>query len=1338
MYAPHDDFEYHYQSRIPLASSSTSFPTPPPRRRTSFSPPITQHSSTTVFIQDYPSPTHTSRLAPRPPPIPQPGSPRPISTSSSRRKPVPKFLPDPEPSTPFYHRSPAGSTAGDHLASPNLPRPGSDGRRSIGGFEALLARGINPLSPSLGAGAGVSPHVPGYTAVSPLPSPPAVEQVQQQQYHLDPDGGLVVWSPRIHLGLDPSALEACEQRLQHDLEPSAPRIGLGVVERDVGEQRLVLLQEEEQERTPRQPQRRAAFDDAPPAVVSIVSHSDAEPRTPPRARPAPGSAANTPSHETGSLRRFLTPKSARSRRSRMTSYDPQYPLSILDDEDEEGAEEYREKGPVLRRGSKRLSELQSAGEEEDDEEREGGDAAGTGGSSASSTGKKGRTRSVLSKTRRSRLAVKKERDKAPHSPPLPLSVGEKHAEDIEVVVHSSTASEGETDGWDGMQGDWERIRRETTCRPERMNWSMVDFEGWFPRLLHLLYPFAIFAHIPATLFLDYNHLYLLVQLARYPSLPSPLLRNIATRALVDVPDVQASTGFWVAVGIYAACTAAWFVHFLWVEIGRELVGKWGGGGNRTEIKKDLQGSYNLACIRSYSVFSFLWRVRLAPFQPNSPLALAVEGTTWTDGVKESFAWYRQNWPTVLLLVPRAGLSVAILLLYSTTAYSSSSATISRDSAYFDRDGTLSSFATGILFANAVWAAWRLVLLVGAWFFLWLVDRSSLFSLFRTERSVSTSSKLVLPPSPLPYQTGTGKSSSFSLDPASTRRPSTTFSTWRTRRQRRLRAAILACLGSTPLTAASATFSPFLRSPYMFGLSPSVSGGKFPNYARPVRPWDEDEKEPASSAVASAGDVCRRASAPAVQHSVFVEREEAGPMMTSPGRGGPSSWTRYILPQPNLHNSPLISFSPATPPQPQFEGPPAVLGASTSGVQHRRKDSTAAGEGAAGDVGESQLHRRVRSLPRNQDGGLVEQEHQAIIHFDAPAALPYFSSSSPVPPPHLTRPSSNILDVAAPEPSPTTVLHRSDTYRALTSPPSRPDLISRFSAFSSNAPSTAQPSPAATIDQRLLFQPTRSGMQSAAMSRQTTSSSFASPMPPHFLGASSASAFPAARAPPATSAAAYLPPDLDAQLAAGAAERERLSSRLLDEVQRLHEAEAALAREERRVAGLKRISEVASSAPRRSAEEEREAEGGERTSGSSSDDEGPFEYVSAAELTVEEASNPSPLPLKDNSPEVEEEADPRRFSETSAWSRPLSVGGLSESSTLRGAVRTPDATSSCFSHFAAAQEEGPTRGPAGLEPFRLSYGPDADGLSLSAYGSPEMARLASEDRARFDGPPPVEK
>lgn len=97
------------------------------------------------------------------------------------------------------------------------------------------------------------------------------------------------------------------------------------------------------------------------------------------------------------------------------------------------------------------------------------------------------------------------------------------------------------------------------------------------------------AHYPATLFLDYNVIYTLVQIALSPSLPSTSIR-LATRAIVDIPTLRTSTAWWVAVGIYSACTFFWVVIIgLWLDLYLAFIKPWGTGG-RVPIGRVYRGA----------------------------------------------------------------------------------------------------------------------------------------------------------------------------------------------------------------------------------------------------------------------------------------------------------------------------------------------------------------------------------------------------------------------------------------------------------------------------------------------------------------------------------------------------------------------------------------------------------------------------------------------------------------------------------------------------------------------------------------------------------------------------
>lgn len=91
-----------------------------------------------------------------------------------------------------------------------------------------------------------------------------------------------------------------------------------------------------------------------------------------------------------------------------------------------------------------------------------------------------------------------------------------------------------------------------------------------------------------------------------------------------------------------------------------------------------------------------------------------------SGLSETFFFYSQNLPTVALLLPRAGLSLALLLTFSSAlpgdvALADAGINTHRDGTFFRAsDGTLTSYARGVLIANAAWTAWRVLVLLISW------------------------------------------------------------------------------------------------------------------------------------------------------------------------------------------------------------------------------------------------------------------------------------------------------------------------------------------------------------------------------------------------------------------------------------------------------------------------------------------------------------------------------------------------------------------------------------------------------------------------------------------------
>ncbi|GAA5942091.1 uncharacterized protein JCM15063_002001 [Sporobolomyces koalae] len=1225
-----DPEQYHYLSSIPLAPASTS------RNLTRANPYAVQTHSQNDFSSASTSPSGDGTpLVPSPYENPSsalfpftpgplevtdngatsPVEPRSMSSPPRPRRPSQPDLavifgnPNPPPLGPlpdlpeedqtshssarsptFSHRKPVPSfiptpprsdpLAVDFPTSREVSSPSSSGpgRLSVGTFEGLLQQGETPASAI----------VAGYRDEG-LFAPAAANNKRLSSLRGEDDQGNVVWSPRLNLGLDERGFEAREDRIRQD----QLKLQREMQGQDLGEPSQLLEVDENRHEphtpSPRKKSNRAVAD----KVFSPVGRRDIP---------------------------FLSPR---------------YYRGTANEEDD--PEEVDQSGPVLRRGSKRLSDLADPSAAPSTSEPH--DAV------AGHESRRKSKASTLHKMAPKRTAVPREWERSKKRP--------KEGTEVEVVVHDS-ASQDEGDFSDKSvtpvvpaydEGDWERTRKEATCLSARMNWTFVEFDSWFARFVHLFYPFAMFAHIPATVFLDFNLLYLLCQVALYPALPAAnsVLAIFSRRAIIPVPDVAESTGWWVAVGVYAACTAVWlFGVCLWKECGRGYLRRWGGGGGKVQIEKVYtdSASFNYACVRSFGTFSFMWQVRLAPLRPKSPLAKAVEGTSRLDFVRETLCWYRQNWPTVLLLIPRAAISVAVLLLYTTTAYGTSTATnqfVARDSAYFaPATGALTGFAAGVVLTNCVWAALRLVVLVVAWIGLWMIDRP--FSCVRrAKRDEALSSR---------YQVDTASSFGFDEKPFQLgatvpRLPygSTPPTDWRVRRQRRIRAAILVCLGSTPLSSTSSTVpSPYLRSPYVLGAgSPwSQSTGKGKTGQTWVEKAEHNEYDDRRRAyLAGRGD----------------DRNGSDVMLSSPPRrqGFWSKLSPFVSPSAKFDRSPIISFSRASPP----------IG-HASAMQPRRAsmaqlDST--------DIADSRLHRRVRSVPL-EDSDYIHFEEVPLSSREQPAQAPSdhqrrFSTTPSLPsPPAIPTPGPS--NQQYPFPSNLAQHTRSSDLRL--SIPDRPGLVSRFSAFSSAGPSTFAMTPAATTPVPQL--PTRNMPSSSGL--------------------------------------------LEAQLAHIPTEHLKLSDKLLSELRRVESYDRKFP------SGRSRGSEIDTSS-----------------------------WATAPTGVASSTYDPS-------SSNVDRSL---RYSQASYVSQPDSVGGQSENSTLRGAVRTPDlsrslatfanSASSAAINEAEGEEDASdpvstdsTRSPQRplLPPFRLSSDSRADNLSLGP--ATPILGAATTESGEFSGSPPA--
>lgn len=91
----------------------------------------------------------------------------------------------------------------------------------------------------------------------------------------------------------------------------------------------------------------------------------------------------------------------------------------------------------------------------------------------------------------------------------------------------------------------------------RVDLRLIDYLGAWPRALHLLYPLYIVAPLIANIFLDFNLIYALVQVALDPRRPV-VAASLVARSQLAVPSLQPTTAWWVAVAVASACAAGYY------------------------------------------------------------------------------------------------------------------------------------------------------------------------------------------------------------------------------------------------------------------------------------------------------------------------------------------------------------------------------------------------------------------------------------------------------------------------------------------------------------------------------------------------------------------------------------------------------------------------------------------------------------------------------------------------------------------------------------------------------------------------------------------------------------
>ncbi|KAH0835522.1 hypothetical protein J3R83DRAFT_9211 [Lanmaoa asiatica] len=226
------------------------------------------------------------------------------------------------------------------------------------------------------------------------------------------------------------------------------------------------------------------------------------------------------------------------------------------------------------------------------------------------------------------------------------------------------------------------------------------------KLYFYLFPFFTFYHIVLQTFFDFNVVFMLLQVAEYPN--------------PTAPGVSGSGKNW-ALGA-AAYIACWLVGIFIVFVLYELVYSF---YRRWRVKRPQiiplyfsSSAFSLTSMTSYTNFCFMQYIRYSAFFG--------ENGGLRDGLAETFWFYSQNLPTVALLLPRAGLCVALLLSFSSAnpEYVGliEAGFSGRDTTFFRAsNGTLTDYARGVLFANAAWTAWRALVLLISWIGLWILS-----------------------------------------------------------------------------------------------------------------------------------------------------------------------------------------------------------------------------------------------------------------------------------------------------------------------------------------------------------------------------------------------------------------------------------------------------------------------------------------------------------------------------------------------------------------------------------------------------------------------------------------
>ncbi|KAF8465157.1 hypothetical protein DFH94DRAFT_360910 [Russula ochroleuca] len=253
-------------------------------------------------------------------------------------------------------------------------------------------------------------------------------------------------------------------------------------------------------------------------------------------------------------------------------------------------------------------------------------------------------------------------------------------------------------------------------RSPGLHLELLRDPSWKTRLHFYLFPLLVLAHLPLQSYLDFNAVYIMIEVAKFPN--------------PDAPGVPGSGRNWVLGAVaYIAC---WFLWMFGVFLGYEIIYSF---YRRWRFRRPLilpiylsTPAFNFVAMSSYNHFCFLQHIRSSAFPHVNPNAVlpSAEGSL-RDALAETCYFYAQNLPTIVTLLPRAGLALALLLSFFSPENLPGGLTLSdvdqsiarRDGTFFDKStGALTAYAKVVLIANAAWAAWRTLVLLLSWVGLW--------------------------------------------------------------------------------------------------------------------------------------------------------------------------------------------------------------------------------------------------------------------------------------------------------------------------------------------------------------------------------------------------------------------------------------------------------------------------------------------------------------------------------------------------------------------------------------------------------------------------------------------